>query len=138
MPGSQLDRVYQCSLEYFNTSHLLNSLGLTLLQQSLWLYISTVLKESCSSCAKLTLCRNEALEHVTAPGRGRMLSAVSGMHALMPTEQRMWCPLCNMPIPLSAAEIPHPNNCSEHLKDNLPAWHIVAATVMLCDALRAC
>lgn len=135
--GSQLDRVSQCSLEYFNTSHLLNSLGSTLLQESIWLYTCTVLKKSCSSCAKLTLCRNEELKHVIALPGGRMLSVVSGVHPLMPTQLWIWCPLCNMPIPLSAGEIPHPSNCSEHLKDNLSAWHIAAATEMLCDALRA-
>lgn len=69
--GFQLDRMSQCSLEYFNTSHLLNSLGLTLLQESLVLYTGTFLKESRSSCAKLTLCSNEELKHVIAPSRGR-------------------------------------------------------------------
>lgn len=66
-----------------------------------------------------------------------MLSVVLGVHPLMPTQLWMWCPLCNMPIRLSAAEIPHPSNCSEHSKDNLSAGHVVAATVMLCGALGA-
>lgn len=83
---SQLDRISQYSLEYFNTSHLLNSLGFTLLQESLSLYTSTVLKKSCLSCVKLTLCRNEELKHVIAVAGGRMLSVVSGVHLLMPAQ----------------------------------------------------
>lgn len=63
---------------------------------------------------------------------------VRGVHALMRTELWMRCPLRSMPIPLSAGEIPHGHNCSQHLKDNPPPWHIAAATVTLHDALRAC
>lgn len=123
--GFQLDRMSQCSLEYFNTSHLLNSLGLTLLQESLVLYTGTFLKESRSSCAKLTLCSNEELKHVTALAGGGVLSVVSGVHPLMPAQLWMWCPLPNMPIPLSVGEIPHPSNCSEHLNTTYlfgPLW----------------
>lgn len=40
--------------------------------------------------------------------------------------------------PLSAGEIPHLSNCSQHSKPNSPAWHTVAAMVTLHDALRAC
>lgn len=56
----------------------------------------------------------------------------------MGTELWMWCPLRSMTIPLSAGENPHPRNCSRHFEDDHPAWHTVAAVVMLRDALRVC
>lgn len=113
---------------------------LTFLQESLWLYSSIALKELCSwvvpgwpSVEIMSLKYAQVVCVCVC-----VLSVMLEVHALVCTELWTWCPLRSMPILLSAAEIPYPSNCSQHLKGNPPAWHIVAATTTLCDALKAC
>ena len=148
--GSWLDRRYQYELEYFNPLDLLNSLSFLLTREQGALSFdiasgvaSALHQHSLESCSWVVpgwpSIEMKSWSMFQLLAGGGMLSAVWGVHALVRTELWMGCPLCSMSIPLPLeGQIPHPHSCSQCLKDNTAAWHTVAATVVLRDALRAC
>lgn len=147
--GSWLDRTYQYKLEYFDPFYLLNSLGFLLTREcgalsfdiasgiSLALHQHSFEGIPLLSCAWLTLYRKWRADVCYSPWQGEGCFR--------------WCEECThwcvqsygcgvhyvvCPFPFLLVRPLAPVTCSQHLKGNPPAWHIVAATVTPHDALR--